>query len=147
MKHKTLLAIVAGTLFTVMGQVAFADEAPATSVAMSAMIQNLQKAGYVAIREVKFDDDKYEAKVITANGQALKVQLNPQGEPMTPTRAANKLSILDAANKVEAAGYAHISKIEAEDNGYKVRAYDAKGKKVSLMVNGTSGNIDKKWFD
>lgn len=58
------------------------------------------------------------------------------------------MSIGHVLTRVEKAGYKNIWKIEFEHNYYEVKGFDAKGNKVKLKVDPTSGAIKqtKKLF-
>lgn len=118
-----------------------------TPIAVSQIIQNLEAKGYVGIREIELEDNVYKADVVTAEGEVLDVKINPMtGEMMGSVGAPKHLSVLEVAKKVEEAGY-RIIKIKADGESYKVKALDKEGKKASLKVNASSGEISKKWFD
>ncbi|MBI4754419.1 MAG: PepSY domain-containing protein [Betaproteobacteria bacterium] len=54
------------------------------------------------------------------------------------------LSIPQVHDKLEAAGYRHIEKIERERGSYEVRASDPSGQRVKLYVNPTTGKISDR---
>jgi hypothetical protein len=51
------------------------------------------------------------------------------------------LSIPQVHDKLEAAGYRNVEKIEREHGGYEVRATDRSGTRVKLTVNPQTGEI------
>lgn len=116
---------------------------------MSAVLRNLQASGYVAIKEVRLEDGFYKAEAINAQGKKIDVRIDPEtGKIVEPksTQPAVVIDIITAVNKVEAAGYHGIYKIEAEDGKYDVKALDQNGKNVHLKVDAQSGKVTKKWF-
>jgi hypothetical protein len=120
------------------------DKAPSNALPLAKIVSNLQDQGYNIIKEVEFDDGIYEAKVITAQGQKVKLEINPlSGEiENMPKNTTMAISINDALSKVEKAGYTDIYEIESEHGGYEVKAYETKNnKKVELYVDGQSGII------
>lgn len=57
------------------------------------------------------------------------------------------LSIPQVHQKLEAAGYRNIEKIERERGGYEARATDGKGERVKLYVNPQSGDVMEQRSD
>jgi hypothetical protein len=51
------------------------------------------------------------------------------------------LSIPQVHEKLEAAGYRHIEKIEREHGGYEARATDSHGDRIKLYVNPQTGAV------
>lgn len=54
------------------------------------------------------------------------------------------LSIAQIHDRLEAAGYRNIEKIERERGGYEVRATDRQGDRIKLYVNPQTGEIMKQ---
>ena len=147
MKAKLLLCLFAGCLITLAIQDLSADEILVTSQPMSAVLQNLQSQGIVSIQKVELDGGVYKIKAINAQGQMLKLEVNPQTGALTkPAIVENHLNALQAVRAVEASGYRNVYKVEANDGEYRVKAIDSKGSQVGLDVDGNTGKIDKKWF-
>lgn len=64
------------------------------------------------------------------------------GESRTaPAGERQWLSIPQIHEKLEAAGYRQIEKIERERGGYEARATDSKGERVKLYINPQTGGI------
>lgn len=61
--------------------------------------------------------------------------------PATPTAASQWLSITQMINKLEAAGYRNIEKIEREHGRYEVKATNRDGQRVKLHVHPQSGAV------
>ncbi len=140
-KYLVMTVLASGLLFAVNSLAD--DQLPANAVSASTVLENLQKAGFTGVRKVKFENDVYEAVAINHEGRPVKVAVNPtDGQVSKESKAmAAQLTILDAAKKVEKAGYTHISEIELEKNKFDVKALDKNGKKVDLEVDGQTGNI------
>ena len=64
------------------------------------------------------------------------------GATMAPAGA--ELTIRDIYDRVEAAGYREIRKIEWEHGRYEVKARDAQDQRVKLYVDGSSGEVEPK---
>lgn len=54
------------------------------------------------------------------------------------------LSIREVADRLDAAGYRHIEKIEREGGSYEVRATDREGRRAKLYVNPQTGDITER---
>lgn len=130
---------------------AFADDdknkMPEDTVQMSKLIENLQTNGYNVILKVEFDDGQYRANVIDTQGKPLRLEIAPStGEILKPKQEETVLSILDAAKKVEDAGYHNIYKISTHKDKVEIKAFDTENKKVTLDVNAKTGEISKELF-
>lgn len=145
MKRANSFALLIGLGLTSLGSLAFAHAVPENAAAMSTVLQSLQSAGYPLVEKVDFDRDSYKAEAITIQGQKVEVLLNLQGTIVKPKKINSvKLSMLDAAKAVEAAGYKSISEIEIEHEYYEVKAINNEGKKTELKVDAMTGKISKK---
>jgi hypothetical protein len=58
-----------------------------------------------------------------------------------PAAERQWLSIAQIHDKLQAAGYRNVEKIERERGGYEVRATDPKGERIKLYVNPQTGEI------
>lgn len=58
--------------------------------------------------------------------------------------AAPALTIRDIYDRMDAAGYRNLRKIEFEHGRYGVKAQDAKGERVKLKVNATTGAVEQE---
>lgn len=137
---KIIVAVVAGLMsFSV-----WAADVPAKSLPMSTIISNLEKQGYSGISEIKFKDNAYEVEAHDKQGKEIKAMINPETGNITQTnKSTMTLTMQEAVKKVESAGYHSIYFVEMESDGYKVKGLDKDGSKVSLEVDGKSGEISK----
>ena len=89
------------------------------------------------------------ATVIAASAIGLglaQAQTSPPAATASPAAAsapAQKLSIRDIAERLEAAGYRDIREIEWDDGHFEVKASNAQGQRVKLDVNATTGAIER----
>lgn len=60
---------------------------------------------------------------------------------MAPVGERQWLSIPQVHEKLEAAGYRQIEKIERERGGYEARATDRQGERIKLYINPQTGEI------
>lgn len=82
--------------------------------------------------------------LLTAGLMAGTLLSNPSfGQDNRPAPVVERqwLSIPQIHDKLEAAGYRHIEKIERERGSYEVRASNPSGQRVKLYVNPTTGEI------
>lgn len=132
---------------------AIADDMPARdSVSIVKVAQNLESAGYKNIREIKFDDGKYEAKVVNSQGNKVKLKIDPKtGEvPKQVEQAASKIDVVQALEAAQKEGCQNISKVEHEHKGFEVKCKDKDNKKYKVVVDSQTGKAEKKkesWFD
>ncbi len=54
---------------------------------------------------------------------------------------AARVGAADAIRAVEAAGYRGVTELEWERTGWEVKAHNAQGGRVKLMVDGTTGAV------
>ncbi|OGV44379.1 MAG: hypothetical protein A3F46_03780 [Legionellales bacterium RIFCSPHIGHO2_12_FULL_42_9] len=150
MKKRIILSVCSGFILVFAAQTALANDIPTTSLPMSKILQVLQSKGYSSVRKVEFEHGTYEVKAISAQGKKVKLNVNPQTGVITNNSKTqnNSISMLMAAQKVEAAGYHGIYKIKSEDGKYEIKALNKDNKKVELKVNVKTGEIKKEgWFD
>lgn len=88
------------------------------------------------------------AAIVTLGG-GLALAPSFAGEPRTPPAAGDGwLSIPQVHDKLEAAGYRNIEKIERERGGYEVRATDRNGARIKLHLDAQSGAVlDRRFRD
>lgn len=82
--------------------------------------------------------------LLTAGLMAGTLLSNPsfgQDNRSAPAVERQWLSIPQIHDRLEAAGYRHIEKIERERGSYEVRATGPSGQRVKLYVNPTTGEI------
>jgi hypothetical protein len=145
MKFKLLLA---GCVLAATTQLALAADVPADSVAMSTVIQNIHDAGYPVIEEVEFNDNNYEADVITAQGQEVTVWIDTKGTVSGPDEKLYTLSMLDAVKKAEGGGYSSIYEVESGRSYYSIKALNDKGEKTDIKISKETSEISNKgWLD
>jgi hypothetical protein len=155
MKKIKLIALVAACCMAAAYQGIFAGEIPpANTMSVVQVLNNLQSKGYANVYKIEFEDGAYKVKMISTDGKVTELKLNPQTGAIIETKQetsnrklpALSLTVLQAAQKVEAAGYHGVYKIKMESNEFEVEALDQNNKKVDLNVDGQSGKITKDWF-
>lgn len=77
-----------------------------------------------------------------AQAQSTDAPSDAPAATMAPTGA--QLTIRDAYDRVEAAGYRGIREIEWEHDRYEVKASNAQGERVKLYVSGETGAVEQK---
>lgn len=77
---------------------------------------------------------------------ALSLSVAQAQTPAAPANGAapatKQLTIPEIYQRVEAAGYKEVRKIELDDGRYEVKARNAGGERVKLYINPTSGEIE-----
>ncbi len=116
------------------------------TVLVSTILEKLNAAGYVGIRDIELEHGVYEVKAFNKDGHHFKLKIDPKtGEilhkPMN--KPAPAVSMQQAALAVEKAGYTKIIEIECEHKYYEVKAHDADNKKVKLDVDKMTGAVTK----
>lgn len=79
---------------------------------------------------------------------ALSLGVAQAQTPAAPTTSAapaavKQLTIPEIYQRVEAAGYKEVRKIELDDGRYEVKARNAEGEKVKLYISPESGEIER----
>lgn len=80
-------------------------------------------------------------------GSAILYPVFAQASPPSSSASNTQwLSLPQVQDRVEAAGYRNIEKIEREDNNYEVKATDADGRRVELYLDPVTGEITRTKF-
>lgn len=118
---------------------------PSDSQPLSIVLQQLHRKGITDFDNIEFKEGAYEAVIIGTYGSRQTITIDPKsGVIRSKPNLSDHLTMLDAAKKIEAAGYSHISKIESCGNVYKVNASGRNGKEVELTLDRISGEIEKQ---
>ena len=121
------------------------------------VMQVLKNAGWNVIQELEFDDGLWEAEVRRAKGQpkyevyvhpvTLKI-LNKSGTPANKGTGASALTAQQITAALLNAGYRNIHDVEFDDDGYwEAEAINARGQKVELRINPTTGAVIREELD
>lgn len=78
---------------------------------------------------------------LLAGGAIAATSTTPAEKPAPAVQAQRELSLAQVSEKLTAAGYTSISKIERERSVYEVRATDKAGARVKLKVDPKTGEI------
>ena len=117
-----------------------------SSANMITVLQRLNQAGYTKIHEIEYKRGTYEVKAYNAQCRKIKFRVNPKNMRIPSLNQSRQLSMLQVAQRVQAAGYTHIYDIEFDNGRYDVKAYDKNGNKTKLTVNPSTGGISRGWF-
>jgi Peptidase propeptide and YPEB domain len=155
MKKRNLIISVMLSTMIAISSIAGATAAN-NSPPLSETLKILQEKGYKNIYKIEVDDDAYEVDAVSLLGIEKDLRVNPyNGEILeSHTGITHKwtkvhffgVTALEVAQKVEAAGYHSITKIEAKDEKYKVKALNADNHSVILEVNTKNGEVKRDWF-
>lgn len=114
---------------------------------MATVLQNLLASGYVAVKKLKYEGGVYKGEAIDVQGREVDVRIDPEtGKVIEPKATARAITVVEAVNKVEAAGYHNVHEVEVEKDNYDVKALDKDGAEAKLKVDVYSGKVSKKWF-
>lgn len=124
-------------------QTAQADDLPLNLMPMTQVLQKLQAAGYNVVKTIEYDDDRYKATAVNAMGEEVNLEIAPVTGDIVKPKAedAISVSVFDAAQKVEAAGYKNIYYMHVDKTKYEIKAYNSENKKVTLDVDAKTGAI------
>ncbi len=78
--------------------------------------------------------------------QAQPAQPASAAAPAT-SPAAPQLTIRDIYDRMEAAGYRDMREIELDNGRYEVKARNARGERVKLYVNASTGVVERERSD
>jgi hypothetical protein len=121
-----------------------------SSVNMSTVLQQLEQQGYYRFKKIEYEDGTYEVKAHNVQGQKVKIHYKYNNKPNTLSISKSKqdsqqLTMLEAVQKAEAAGYLNIDEVEFEHGRYEIEGFNKSGVKVKLYVDPKTGNITKKY--
>ena len=121
---------------------------PMNAEIIGKIVNVLQKEGYTGIRKIKLKDDFYWVDAFTAQGQRVKIQLDPKIYAiLEPRTGKTSLTIPELAQKIQEAGFTEIYVFESEDDAYEVIASNKNRKKVKLFINASTGKITDSVFN
>ncbi len=145
MKKRIIPSVCSGFILSFMTQIAIADDIPTRSLPMSQILQHLLSKGYHTIQEVEFDDGLYEVEALDEQGNQIILRMNPQTGDLIKNQNTQKypISLLEAAQKIEGAGYHSIYKIESHGSQYEVKALGKEDTIVKLRVDANTGKINR----
>ncbi len=153
---KTLLALSLTLALSSMGTLALAETAvtantvstpvatTAAPLTMVAVLKLLDQAGYKHIHNIEFDHDVYKVETFDAQGEKLTFKVAAvNGVIPAQAKPVTYITMLAAAEKLQADGYKVIHEVEFEHGMYKAKALNEKGKKVKVIVNALTGVVSK----
>lgn len=134
-----------------------AAQATAPTLNIAQVHARLEVAGYREIDEIERKRDHYEVKALSADGRRVELKVDPataevrKSEPKHDRRSADRpapvatvlLSIAQLHDRLQAAGYPRIDKIERERDRIEVKAIDAQGRRVELDVDPVTAQVRK----
>ncbi|HMM86493.1 PepSY domain-containing protein [Azohydromonas sp.] len=159
-------ALVAAGAFVAPGFAQPSATAPAAAAAAARPVLDiaqvharLEAAGYRDIVEIERERDRYEVKALDAEGRRVELDVDAstaevrktevKGSARAPRPDASAaatpapLTLAQVHERVAAAGYRSIEKIERERDRVEVRALDAEGRRVELDVDPLTAQVRK----
>lgn len=134
---KIAISFVSGCILAVASTAVFALEEPAANpVDIAHVLDTLQQQGYIAVHEIKLDNNVYEAEAIDSMGAKIDVKVNAlTGAILEPKLPPSKMTMKDAIKKAENSGFKNIYSIESHDDGFEMKAFNHEGKKIEYHLN------------
>ena len=117
------------------------------AVQISTVLEVIKTKGFPIVKEIILKDDgKFDVKVINAEGGSGNFVFDPKDNEIVNAKQ-NKpgITALDAAKKVEAAGFYNITEIKTQwmDDKYTVKTIDSEGNSVTVEVDALTGAVMK----
>lgn len=122
------------------------NAAPALS--LMDIVNRLDMEGYTYVKSIELGSNgSYKIDTIDGQGKKLEFSISHLDQiKKSDLNGAPLITMKQAAQAVQDAGYTDIVKIKNKGNDYQVKAYDANGKLVRLHVNVFTKEISKDWF-
>ena len=155
--------LVAGAALVAPGFAQSPAAAPATAprpvLDIAQVIARLEAAGYRDIAEIELGRDRYEVKALDTDNRRVELDVDaataevrrtevkggaraPRQDAPAGTTAA-PLSLAQVHERVVAAGYRSVEKIDRERDRVEVKALDAEGRRVELDVDPFTAQVRK----
>lgn len=149
MKNKLMITSCLSAFITFTAPFALADAPQTQPGDMVKVLDDLKSSGYPIVKKIEFNtlNGAYNATVVNGEGRNLDIQINPQSGEMTRLKNdVEGLKASDVAKKVQEAGFANIYEMSIGmfGNKYYVKVINDKGQKITLTVDGKTGNILNK---
>lgn len=118
------------------------SQAVPPSLDVITILKNVEAAGYVGINEIKLEQEGYyTVTAFTKAGVKTKLLIDTAtGKVPTPSKTKH-ISIVEAAQKVEAAGYHDITLLKLKKEHFDVNALNSKNHAVKLRVDPITGIV------
>lgn len=152
-RFRTALAAAAAAVLAVPAALA-GDIAPAGANDAAYVVHKLAAEGQ-EVREIEFDDGRYEVDIAAGDGTTWRAEVDPFDAAATPRAVPGRRAGRDGApagsqsasliaQAVDAAGYGRIAEMELDDGAWKVKALDAGGRMARLRVDPLTGAVSPR---
>ena len=126
------IALALGVSGTAMAQQALTEH----------QIENsLEQQGYTKVHDLTFRDGVWKAKARSADGQRVKVRVDPRSGQAFPDERVSRLSERDVRAALSTEGYTHVHDVDFSDGLWTARADNTAGASVRLQVDPETGRV------
>lgn len=126
------IALALGVSGTAMAQQALTEH----------QIENsLQQQGYTKVHDLTFRDGIWKAKARSADGQRVKVRVDPRSGQAFPDERVSRLSERDVRASLSTEGYTHVHDVDFSDGLWTAKADNTAGASVRLQVDPETGRV------
>lgn len=143
---KRMIAIILALLCC---SVAMSEEVT-TPASLVFVLNKLNQESYVVLK-LEYEDQGYEAHVITPQGFLQEIKFDHAGNPLLKQSQSVTLSMAAVLQLIQKAGYNDITSIKISKNTtYLIEAVRSSDKKeVNITVDARTGKIDvvREWWD
>ena len=115
--------------------------AQAGTVTRAQAEQQLRAGGYTRVHDLRFDQGLWQAKATSADGQDVRVRIDPESGEILADKAVSQVGKDDIRASLSAAGYTDAHDIDFDDGVWKAKAKNANGDKVKLRLSPKDAGI------
>lgn len=126
------IALALGVCGTAMAQQALTEHQVENS---------LEQQGYTKVHDLSFRDGVWKAKARSADGQRVKVRVDPRSGQAFPDERVSRLSERDVRAELSTEGYTHVHNVDFSDGIWTAKADNAAGASVRLQVDPETGRV------
>jgi hypothetical protein len=117
-----------------------------TAMAQQALTEHqvensLQQQGYTKVHDLSFRDGVWKAKARSADGQRVKVRVDPRSGQAFPDERVSRLSERDVRAALSTEGYTHVHDVDFSDGLWTAKADNTAGASVRLQVDPETGRV------
>lgn len=102
---------------------------------------SLEQQGYTKVHDLTFRDGVWKAKAHSADGQRVKVRVDPRSGQAFPDERVSRLSERDVRASLSTEGYTHVHDVDFSDGLWTAKADNTAGASVRLQVDPETGRV------
>lgn len=103
--------------------------------------ETLIHQGYTDIDDLKFDGGVWRAKADSADGNDVKLRIDPKTGKVYPDKEVSHLSEDDVRAALATQGYRNVHDVDFDDGVWHAKADDKNDHRVKLTVDPSSGHV------